>query len=123
MGNVSDDDFLGTEMKKVNHTLDKFELKSHPECQACMIQPVCFGCKGGDYHATGSPDGKTNCDFMRAMVTTAIMRVLERLEVPGTGAEYYTRAPFGESVYQRLRPNVHVPSVKSQVIRFIERRV
>jgi uncharacterized protein len=122
MGNVKDADFLGHEMKRVNRVLDQFELKSHPECQACIIQPVCFGCKGGDYHATGTPDGKTNCDFMRAMVVTGIMRILDRPDVAPTASQYYDRPSFGESVYKALRPNVHVPQVKTQVVRFMERR-
>lgn len=77
MGNVKKDDFLGIRAAAVLDVLNKFDLHSHPECQKCWIQPVCFGCKGGDFLATKTIDKKTECDFMRAMVETFILKMCE----------------------------------------------
>jgi uncharacterized protein len=106
MGHVDDRDLLGEEALRVKDSLQRFELRSHPECRACLIQPVCFGCKGGDYHATGTPDGKTNCDYMRAMVVTAMMRIFSRPNVPSDGRGYYERPAFGTTIYETLRPKI-----------------
>jgi uncharacterized protein len=104
MGHVADGDLVGAKAKEVAKLLDENELYSHPACRPCIIQPLCFGCKGGDYHATGTPFGKNNCDYMRAMVLTAIMRVYSRPEIPSTPVECYKRPSFGEIVYEQLRP-------------------
>ena len=107
LGHVTDEDLLGEHSKRVlEETVHRYELHSHPECRACFMQPVCFGCKGGDYHSTGTLDGKTNCDFMRAMVATFIMRVFSRPSVPANVNDYFRVPLFGEKVYRALRPRV-----------------
>lgn len=106
LGHVSDNDLLGEHSRKVLENLHQYELHSHPECRACFMQPVCFGCKGGDYHSTGSLDGKTNCDFMRAMVATFIMRVFSRPTVPEDVTGYFKRPLFGEEIFTSLRPKI-----------------
>jgi radical SAM protein with 4Fe4S-binding SPASM domain len=108
MGHVDDAELLGPKARQVTELLSRNELHSHPECQRCVIQPLCFGCKGGDYHATGSPSGKNNCDYMRAMVVTAMMRLHSRPDLPAQPAGYYLRPSFGEREHLRLRPAVQV---------------
>lgn len=106
LGHVSDADLLGQNSQRVLENLHQYELQSHPECRACFMQPVCFGCKGGDYHSTGSLDGKTNCDFMRAMVATFIMRVFSQRPVPEDVSGYFKRPLFGEQIFPTLRPKI-----------------
>jgi uncharacterized protein len=115
MGNVRED-FLGSQGQNVLNNLLQNELHSHPECRVCMIQPVCFGCKGGDYHTTGTIDEKTNCDYMRACVATFVMRMFSRPTVPSTSAEYLSRESFGEQILDSLRPKGNFKPIKSNFI-------
>jgi uncharacterized protein len=124
MGHIDDNngDLLGAKAKQVTDLLAQNELHSHPECQSCVIQPLCFGCKGGDYHATGTASGKNNCDYMRAMVVTAMMRVHSRPDLPATPADYYDRPAFGELVHERLRPLVAIKhEALAHPIKFVRR--
>lgn len=116
MGHVNDKGLLGEKAQQVIDNLERFELHSHPECRACVIQPVCFGCKGGDYHATGTADGKNNCDYMRAMVITAMMRIFSRPDVPIDVRGYYERPSFGASIYKRLRPKVNQVASQAETV-------
>lgn len=77
MGNVKKNDFLGPKAAAVLQAMGEYDLTTHPECRKCWIQPVCFGCRGGDYHATETINGKTDCDYMRAMVETIVLKVCE----------------------------------------------
>ena len=104
MGHVRDADFLGEKADKVSRMLAQSELGNRPACQDCLIQPVCFGCKGGDFHATGTAGERPNCDYMRAMVVTAMMRIFSRPEVPDESQGYYSRPSFGATMVPRLRP-------------------
>ena len=49
MGSIKKDDFLGVRAAAVLKVLDQFDLLNHPECQKCWVQPLCFGCKGGNW--------------------------------------------------------------------------
>lgn len=104
MGHVAEEQLFGDRAKHVLDTIDKWELQNHPECKRCMIQPLCFGCKGGDFHATGTASRRPNCDYMRAMVATAMMRLFSREHVPDRASAYYERHPYGMSAYEALRP-------------------
>lgn len=104
MGSVKESDFLGEKAQTVISLMQCNELHSHPECRACLIQPLCFGCKAGDYHATGNPSKKTNCDYMRAIVATTIIRLFSRPYVPAESSGYFTRPSSGQRIYARLRP-------------------
>jgi uncharacterized protein len=106
LGHIADADLLGDHSRRVLENLHQYELHSHPECRACYMQPVCFGCKGGDYHSTGSLDGKTNCDYMRAMLATFIMRVFSRPILPEDVSGYFKRPLFGEQIFPTLRPRI-----------------
>lgn len=77
MGNVKKDDFMGPKAAAVLQAMGEYDLTTHPECRKCWIQPVCFGCRGGDYHATETINGKTDCDYMRAMVETIVLKACE----------------------------------------------
>jgi radical SAM protein with 4Fe4S-binding SPASM domain len=97
MGHVDDAEFPAAKA-------DRNELQSHPACRHCVIQPLCFGCKSADYHATGTPSGKSDCDAMRAMVVTAMMRIHSHPDQPMPAAAYYARPSFGEGIHMGLRP-------------------
>lgn len=109
IGHVEEDQLITDKGWSVLQKMQAAELHSHPDCRACMIQPVCFGCKGADYHSTGTFTGKTNCDFMRAMVATTLMRIFSHEDVPGTVDGYLDRTTYGELIYTRLRPQTAAP--------------
>ncbi len=93
MGSIHDEEFLGARYREVMAAMDQYELHSHPECRVCPIQPVCFGCKGGDYHATGTMSAKSDCDWMRSMVATFAAHLFAHRPAPKTTQGYFERAP------------------------------
>ena len=99
MGSVWDREPIIEQAQPVLDTLAALELRDHPVCQACVMQPVCFGCKGGDFHEGSALDAKPNCDYMRAMLATVISTVLRRDRESAT-------ASLGERVWPELRPVV-----------------
>ncbi|MGW5715104.1 radical SAM protein [Amycolatopsis sp. NPDC003865] len=86
--------------------LNELELHAHPLCKACAIQPLCFGCKGADYHESGTTTGKPNCDYMRAMVATCISTVFRYTTDPrNPGGLAATNGTFGEQVWPDMIPS------------------
>ncbi|MGA5764227.1 radical SAM protein [Nonomuraea bangladeshensis] len=106
LGHIDDDDLISEAGYGTLRRMQQAELHSHPHCRSCMIQPLCFGCKGADYHETGTMEGKSNCDFMRAMVATTLMRIFSHRDVPQDIDGYLNRTTPGERDYRRLRPEI-----------------
>jgi uncharacterized protein len=67
MGNINKDDFLSVRAAAVLQTMDQYDLLTDPNCQACWIQPLCFGCKGNDWLSTKAINVHPACDSMRKM--------------------------------------------------------
>jgi uncharacterized protein len=58
--------------------------QTHPECQRCWAQPLCFGCLGedleryGDHvHRSATPGESAFCDYKRAIADTLLHSVAE----------------------------------------------
>jgi uncharacterized protein len=69
------------------------------ECRACWAQPLCFGCRGAQFRATGSLEKKHNCGFTRAIVATILMRIFSRPEDDSSTDAYLSRTSLGELLF------------------------
>jgi uncharacterized protein len=70
--------------KEILRILAEADKYSHPSCQKCWIQPLCFGCLGEDFVRNGKSIKRSAmtervelCDFKRRIVESFLVSVLD----------------------------------------------
>ncbi len=68
-------------------------------CNACWTRALCFGCRGALLRKTGNLQDKADCDFVRAMSASVMMRIFHHSPRERSTAEYLSRPSYGEHLF------------------------